>query len=65
MLAAACHSVNHATDRRPGSVRTSRTASTDSPRAMIAATGQPKKQARNVSGTTARAARTPGARRIT
>src|SRR6478736_3906961 len=53
VLRAACHSVNQATERRPGSVRTSLTPRTDSPRPMIAATGQAKKTVRNASGTAA------------
>ena len=46
----ACHNVNQATERRPGSVRTSRMPPADSPRPMMAATGQAKKMARKASG---------------
>ena len=48
VLRTACHSVNQATERRPGSVRTSLDArGRTAPDLMIAATGQAKKTARS------------------
>src|SRR5262249_48987571 len=55
VLTTACHSVNHATARKPGSVRTSPRAPRVKPRPMIDATGQAKKTARNRTGTAASA----------
>jgi hypothetical protein len=55
VLTTACHSVNHATDRMPGSVSTSPRAPTLRPRPMIDATGHAKNTARKTAGTAASA----------